>query len=84
LADSGDDLPGLATFDWFFEMIGFGTEKDEMRMITSDFRICCKILIKGIPDTGIDHDFLTFAPLLFLDPKSSFDILIVVQEMFNL
>ena len=84
LTDGGDDFPGLAMFDRFHETIVLSIEIDEVGWVTDDFRISCKILFQGIPDTGIDHDFLTSVPLLLFDPKSSSDLLLVIQEMLNL
>jgi hypothetical protein len=84
LKDDSNDFPGLAASDWLHETVILGIEKDEMGMITSNFRIGSQILFEGFLDPGIDHDFLTFAPLLLLDPKLSLDMLIVIQEMLNL
>ena len=40
-------------------------------------------LVKGLPDTGIDHNFLPFTPFLFFDPKLLFDVLMIIKEMNN-
>ena len=84
LTNSRNDLPGLTSPDWLHETIVLGVEEDEVILVTNDFRISCKILFQTIPDTGIDNNFLTFTSFLFLDPKSWFDVLVVIQEMLNL
>jgi hypothetical protein len=63
------DLPCLTTPDRLYETIGLGIEKDEVVLVTDDFRISCKILFEGFIDTVIDHDFLAFTPFPFFDPK---------------
>jgi len=40
-------------------------------------------LVRGLPDTGIDHNFLPFTPFLFSDPKLLFDVLMIIKEMNN-
>jgi len=84
IADCSNDIPGLASPDRFHETIILSIEEDEIVLVTDDFRISSKILFQGIPDTGVDHNFLSFSLLLFFDPKSSFDILMVIQKMLNL
>ena len=46
--DSGDDLPGLATPDWFFEMTSFGVEKDEMVAVIRDSWLRNKVFVQSI------------------------------------
>ena len=83
-ANGRDDLPGLATPDRLQKTVVLSIEEDEVVLVTDNFRVCCNLLIQCILDTVINHDFLTFATLLFFDPKSPLDVLIVIQEMVNL
>jgi hypothetical protein len=84
LANSYYDLPGLASLGWLHESIVLGVEENEVVLVSNDFRISYNILFQTIPDTGIDHNFLTFASFLLLDPKSLFNKLKVIQEMVNM
>jgi hypothetical protein len=79
-----NDLPSLTTFDRLPEIVVLGIEEDEVDLVPNNLRISRKILFEGFLDTVINHDFLTFAALLFFDPKSPLDMLIVIQEMVNL
>ena len=60
--------------DWLHETINLCVEEDDVVLVTDEFRISRKILFQGLSDTSVDHDFLTFASFLFLDPKSWFDV----------
>jgi len=84
LTNGHNDLPGLTTLDRLPEIVVLGIKEDEVDLIADDFRINSKILFEGFLDTVINHDFLPFAALLFFDPKSPLDMLIVIQEMVNL
>jgi hypothetical protein len=74
----GNDLPGLAPSDRLHETISLGVEENIVVLVTDEFRISRKILFQGLSDTSVDHDFLTFASFLFLDPKSWFDVLVFI------
>lgn len=58
------------------ETIHLGVKKYEVVFVADDFRISIKKLAQGLPDTGINHNFLPFTPFLFFDPKSLFDVML--------
>ena len=72
LVNSRNDPPGLASSDWLHETLNLCIEEDKVVFITDKFRMSSKIFLQGLADTGVDHNFLTFAPFLFFDPKSFF------------
>lgn len=64
LTNIRNDLPCLTPPDWPSKTTAFLIVENEVVLITDDFRICRKLIFQGLSDTGVNHDFRTFASFL--------------------
>jgi hypothetical protein len=84
LADGSDELPGLTTTNGFSLIMDFRIEEKEMLWIGDNIGISLKILLEYLTNARVDKDLMTFAPFLLFDLKTTFDVLLVIQEVPNL
>src|SRR5258708_16355519 len=80
-ANSGNELPGLSTFERLWIVVAFGCEKDEMLRVTDNIGINSQVVCQCFSDAVIDNHFVAFATLFLTQPETRPHPLLVIQKV---
>jgi hypothetical protein len=81
LADGGDELPGLPSFDGLKIIAGLGIEEDEVVWVHSNIWVSSKVFCQHLSDAVVHDYFLPFSSLLFPNPEPATKALLRIKEV---